>query len=89
MSKALNDYVKKVETKDECEASFALEKRRRQEVRYPKSAFTYFLQAQPKTRKSQIGHESSDVEVREDASKDRPKSRGCSEDLQRSPAESR
>jgi len=32
MSKALSDYVKKVETKEECEASFVLEKRRRQEV---------------------------------------------------------
>jgi len=31
-SKALIDYVKKVETKDQCDASFALEKRRRQEL---------------------------------------------------------
>jgi hypothetical protein len=87
-SKALIDYVKKVEAKDECEASFALEKRRRQEVSllFKNVAFNC-LQAQPKTRKSPIGHESADVQVREDASKDRPKSRVWSEYLQRSAVE--
>ena len=89
-SKALSDYVKKVETKDECEASFALEKRRRQEVSLLfKNIAANSLQAQPKTRESPIGHESADVKVREDASKDRPKSRGWSKDLQRSAVETR
>jgi len=70
MSKALSDYVKKVETKEECEASFVLEKRRRQELNQKRENLRSDMKAQ--TSKCEKMHRKivQNLEVARKTSKD-------------------